>query len=89
MKIYNGLIPCCGIFCGNCPNYYRDKNACCGAEKHCVERRCEIYKCCIEKKELRFYNECKIFPCSRFKKFAETWLKLGQDLIANQNRLKE
>lgn len=89
MKNYSGLIPCCGIFCGGCSNYIRIKNTCFGAEKQCVERRCGIYKCCVEKKSHRFCFECKTFPCSKFKKFAETWLKIGQDLIANQNFLKE
>ena len=89
MKYYYGKIPACGIFCGGCLNYIREKKKCRGAETNCNIRRCVIYKCCVEKKSLRFCHECKTFPCSSFKKFAETWLKLEQNLIENQELLKE
>ena len=86
---YNGCVPCCGVFCGKCPNYTKAKNKCFGANGYCEERKCGIYKCCIEKKAFEFCFECKTYPCSKFKKFAENWLKLGQDLYANQKLLKE
>ncbi|MCG8539844.1 MAG: DUF3795 domain-containing protein, partial [Clostridia bacterium] len=74
MKEYSGFIPPCGIYCGKCPNYLRDKNPCLGAEIHCKNRKCKgIFICCKEKKGHNFCYECKIFPCSRFKKFAESW----------------
>ncbi len=85
---YLGHIPCCGIFCGTCPKYTRDKRKCYGAEGHCEIRRCGIYKCCIEKKNYKFCNECSTFPCSKFKNFADGWLKLGQNLYENQELLK-
>ena len=84
---YEGAIPCCGIFCGGCPKFIGNK--CCGATINCEIRKCSLYKCCVEKRGLRFCYECKTFPCSRFKKFAETWLKLGQNLIENQRMLAE
>lgn len=86
---YEGIVPCCGIYCGGCPNFTRDKNKCNGAENHCAERRCGIYKCCVEKKSLEYCYECKTFPCSRFQKFSETWGKLGQNPIENQRQIKE
>ena len=86
--MYNGKVPCCGIFCGNCPNYIRDENKWFGAENNCEKRKCGIYKCCIEKKKYDFCFKCKTFPCSRFKRFAETWLRLGQNLYENQRTLK-
>ena len=86
---YEGTMPCCGIFCGNCPNYTREKDKCFGADGHCEKRKCGIYKCCIEKKEIKFCFECKAYPCFKFKRFAETWKKLGQDLYDNQRLLKE
>jgi hypothetical protein len=90
IKTYNGLIPPCGIYCGRCPNYLREKNPCLGAEEHCKNRRCKgILVCCKEKKGYHYCFECKLFPCSRFKKFSESWMKLGQDLIKNQYQLKE
>ena len=32
MKSYNGRIPACGVFCGGCPVYTREKSPCKGAE---------------------------------------------------------
>lgn len=88
MKEYQGTVPPCAIFCGACPKYIRDKQACLGAEKHC--RKCKsIYICCREKKGLNYCYECKSFPCSRFKKFSASWLKIGQDLIKNHQQLQE
>lgn len=85
---YLGRTPCCGIFCGNCPIYTRTNNKCLGAAGHCEIRRCGIYQCCIEKKGYRFCYECPTFPCSKFKRFAAGWLKLGQNLYENQKLLK-
>ena len=86
---YNDKVPCCGVFCGGCSFYTREKRTCNGASTRCVERKCGFYKCCVEKKGLQFCHECKTFPCSHFRKFAETWLKLGQDLVENQKLLAE
>jgi hypothetical protein len=87
MQGYLGLVPPCGIVCGGCPKYVRDKNPCPGAETGC--RKCRsIYVCCVEKKGHRICSECATFPCSRFEKFAQAWLKYGQDLVANQEQLQ-
>jgi len=32
LKYYIDRIPTCGVFCGGCPNYTRDKKPCPGAE---------------------------------------------------------
>lgn len=90
MNEYKGFIPPCGIYCGQCPNYLREKNRCQGAEEHCKKRMCKtIYICCKEKRNHNFCYECNIFPCNRIKKFSQSWTKLGQDLIVNQQQLKE
>ncbi|MDF2802931.1 MAG: putative acetyltransferase [Anaerocolumna sp.] len=82
MSDYIGFIPPCAIYCGDCPNYTKKNNSC--------ERKCKgIFVCCKEKKGLDYCYECKSFPCARFKKFAESWMKLGQDLIANQFELRK
>lgn len=89
MKAYHGRVPPCGIFCGGCPNYVREKDRCSGAESHCHKRKCKgIYVCCVEKKGLEFCHQCPSFPCSRFKKFAQSWKKYGQDLLKNQQQLQ-
>jgi hypothetical protein len=87
---YRGYVPPCGIFCGGCPRYLRERNPCPGAEIRCLQRKCKgIYVCCVEKRQYRFCFECDISPCSRFKAFADTWHKHGQDLIRNQEDLQE
>ena len=39
VKPYNGRIPACGVFCGGCPTYTREKRSCKGAELN--SSRCE------------------------------------------------
>lgn len=41
MKIYNGRVPACGVFCGGCPTYTRQKT-CLGAQLNSA--RCENVK---------------------------------------------
>lgn len=90
LKPYHGRIPACGVFCGGCPTYTREKNPCPGAELN--KARCEKCKtfhiCCVEKGITHCY-QCKIFPCAKFKSFAKRWLKYGQDFITNQRLLKQ
>lgn len=90
IKSYHGRIPACGVFCGGCPTYTREKKPCQGAGINCS--RCEKCKtfhlCCLEKGITHCYL-CDVFPCSRFKSFAKRWLKYGQDFIENQGLLKQ
>ncbi len=87
---YHGTIPPCGVFCGTCPRYLNKKRPCPGAEIHCTTRKCKsVYVCCIEKKQLSHCHECSAFPCYKLKKFAANWLSLGQDLLQNQQLLRE
>ena len=87
---YEGRIPACGVFCGGCPTYTREKNPCKGAELN--SSRCEKCKtfhlCCLEK-EITHCFQCSNFPCTRFKGFAKRWQKHGQDFIENQKLLSE
>jgi hypothetical protein len=90
MKYYSGRIPACGVFCGGCPIYIREKNPCPGADINFS--RCEKCKtfhlCCRERKIIHCY-ECAVFPCGKFKSFAKRWQKYGQNFIENQNYLKD
>lgn len=87
---YYGRIPACGVFCGGCPTYTRDKKPCLGAELN--KARCEKCKtfhlCCMEKGITHCY-QCEVFPCVKFKNFAKRWLRYGQDFAENQKRLKQ
>lgn len=86
---YDGFIPPCGVYCGTCPSYNREHEPCPGAEVHCHQRRCKsIYVCCVERKGLNHCFECNVYPCARFRRFAQSWMKCGQFLSFNQTRLR-
>lgn len=86
---YHGRIPACGVFCGGCPTYTREKNPCKGAVLN--SSRCEKCKtfhlCCLEK-GITYCFQCTDFPCDKFKRFTKRWLKYGQSFIGNQQLLK-
>jgi putative acetyltransferase len=90
LKHYDGRIPACGVFCGGCPVYTRDKKPCPGAEINSA--RCDgcksFHLCCIDH-GVEHCCDCGSFPCRRFKDFSRRWLKYGQDLTANQRLMKE
>lgn len=90
IKPYYGRIPACGVFCGGCPTYTRDKKPCLGAEMN--KTRCKKCKkfhlCCVEKGITHCY-QCNQFPCIKFKSFAKRWLKYGQNFIENQELLRQ
>lgn len=65
----------CGLYCGACIDYLLNKNCygcscncgtCAAAEHH---KRCEIYKCCVQKANLEACYECENFPCSLLIRF--------------------
>lgn len=87
MKEYRGFVPPCGVYCGGCYRYKREKNRCPGGEG-CKARQCKTIFMCTQKREIVFCHECNIFPCSRFKKFAKSWESLGHDLIKNQQEIQ-
>ena len=90
MKEYTGVVPPCGVFCGGCPNYIRDRKPCPGAEKsqRCASKGCPYYVCCCTEKGHEHCHQCAEYPCKRFKRFARNWIKYGQDFIENQKLLK-
>ncbi|WP_165023940.1 DUF3795 domain-containing protein [Dysgonomonas sp. ZJ279] len=89
MKRYSGRIPACGVFCGGCPTYIREKNPCPGADinrKRC--EKCKTFHLCCSEKGITYCYQCSIFPCAKFKAFSKRWLKYGQDFIKNQELLR-
>ncbi len=88
LKYYEGRIPACGVFCGGCPVYTKIQKPCPGAGVNLQRcENCKSFHLCCKGRNIANCYQCKIFPCSRFKRFAQTWLKYGQDLIANQHLL--
>lgn len=90
LKYYKGCVPACGVFCGGCPIYVRDKKPCPGAEKNTARcENCKTFHLCCRSRGITHCHECPIFPCAKFKGFAKRWLKYGQDFTENQKLLKE
>lgn len=90
LKSYHGRVPACGVFCGGCPTYTRERKPCPGADiniKRC--EGCTTFHLCCKEKGITHCYECSDFPCKRFKSFSKRWLKNGQDFIENQKMLKE
>ncbi len=90
LKLYYGRVPACGVFCGGCPTYTRERKPCPGADKNI--KRCEgctTFHLCCQAKGISHCYECHDFPCKRFKSFAKRWLKYGQDFIENQKILQD
>lgn len=89
-KYYSGRIPACGVFCGGCPMFTREKKPCPGAEinyKRC--EGCKTFHLCCKERHITHCFQCPSFPCQKFKRFTKSWLKYGQNLISNQELLKE
>jgi len=90
LKFYNSRIPACGVFCGGCPNYKRERNPCPGAEENIKRcQGCKSFHLCCKEKGITHCYQCDKFPCSRFRDFSKRWLKYGQYLIENQQLLKD
>jgi hypothetical protein len=89
MKHYSDRIPACGVFCGGCPTYTREKNPCPGAGIN-IQRceKCKTFHICCKERGITHCYECAIFPCFKFKSFAKRWKKYGQDFVENQKLLK-
>ena len=90
VKEYTGRIPACGVFCGGCPTYLKEKKPCPGAEINSARcEGCTKFHLCCRDRQITHCHECSEFPCKKLKTFAKNWLKYGQDFIKNQQMLKE
>jgi len=85
-----GLIAPCGMDCGICMAYLREKNKCPGCHgsdenksPSCV--RCRIKNCAnLRKKRTRFCFDCDRFPCDRLKHLDKRYrTKYAMSMIEN------
>ena len=90
------LIAPCGMNCGICLAYLRDKNICYGcwstlgqkskSRANCIIKNCEI----LEKTDSKFCYECAKFPCARLKQLDKRYrLKYHMSMIESLNYIKE
>ena len=67
------LIAPCGMNCGICRGYQREKNKCVGCREIDVNKpitraKCKIKNCNeLKKNNLKYCYQCEIFPCTRMK----------------------
>ncbi|MCD4821888.1 MAG: DUF3795 domain-containing protein [Methanococcoides sp.] len=87
------LIAPCGMNCGICIAYLRDKNKCPGCRGLDVTRsKCKQIKHCptFENGRAQFCFECEKFPCSRLKHLDERYqTKYNMSMIENLENIKK
>jgi predicted Zn-ribbon and HTH transcriptional regulator len=96
LTIDKTVIAPCGMDCGICRAYLREKNKCPGCNssdlnkpKYCIV--CRIKNCEeLEKTSDNYCFSCKIFPCARLKQLDKRYrTKYGMSMIDNLKKIKE
>jgi hypothetical protein len=90
------LIAPCGMNCGTCIAYLRDKNRCPGCRIISSDKTISIKKCLVpdcsnlQKTTSEFCFECEIFPCQRIKNLDKRYrTKYRTSFIENLAMIKE
>lgn len=89
------MIAPCGINCGICIGYMRDKNKCLGCNASLADnkmKQCQVcvIKHCPEKEgKILFCYECKKFPCQRLKQLDKRYrTRYNTSLINNLKKIE-
>lgn len=90
------LIAPCGMNCGTCIGYLRDKNTCPGCRVRSDDKAVSVRRCIITKCEYlagttsKFCYECEKFPCRRMKQLDKRYrTKYSTSFIENLTIIKE
>jgi len=97
MNAYDiSLIAPCGMNCGICMAYLRDKNKCpgcrgCDADKPKTRIICKIKNCRnFHKGKIRYCFECKKFPCDNLKHLDKRYrTRYHMSMMENLEHIKE
>ena len=90
MKEYSDRVPACGVFCGGCPSYTREKKPCPGAGINVARcEACKTFHLCCQERGITHCHECKEFPCRKLRSYSKHWARYGQSFIENQKLLKK
>ena len=96
VKFSKELIAPCGINCGTCRAYLREKNKCHGcrhAELNKPKSRltCRINNCeQLQMTESKLCSECQVFPCTRIKHIDKRYsIRYKTSLIRNLVTIRE
>jgi hypothetical protein len=93
-SIKAALVAPCGMNCGLCWGYIRDKNTCpsClgsdeGKNEFCV--RCRIKNCEKRRTGAKYCLACESFPCARLKQLDKRYrTKYAMSMIANLEHIR-
>lgn len=90
------LLATCGMNCGVCLAYLREKNRCPGcrlfnAKKPVSIARCKIRNCeIIQNQGMKFCFECDNFPCQRLKQLDKRYrTRYNMSMIENLENIKK
>jgi hypothetical protein len=96
LTYYRSMIAPCGMNCGSCIGFLRDKNKCYGCWMDFASKRkscsqCKIKTCDnLRKTKSKFCYDCESFPCLRLKKLDKRYkTKYKTSLIGNLMMIKE
>lgn len=94
--INKSLIAPCGMNCGICLAFLRDKNRCSGCREDSIHKPGHCKKCVIinceklAKTDSNFCYDCEKYPCSRLKRLDNRYrTKYGMSMLDNLNFIKE
>jgi hypothetical protein len=92
----SSLIAPCGMNCGICAGYLRDKNKCPGCNETSVNkprycRKCIIKNCeQLKKNNLKYCFNCEKYPCKRLRQLDKRYrTKYSMSMIENLNNILE
>lgn len=92
----NALIAPCGMNCGICLGYLREKNRCEGCRIYCegkpgLCRKCIIINCeLLSKTDSKFCYDCPKYPCRRLKQLDQRYrTKYHMSMIENLETIKK
>jgi hypothetical protein len=95
-SIETTLIAPCGMNCGICLAFLRDKNSCSGCRGDEASKRLSCAKCSISNCEFlkttpsNFCYDCEKFPCARLKHLDKRYrTKYNMSMIENLNNIKK
>jgi hypothetical protein len=92
--ITSKLIAPCGMNCGICMAYLRDKNHCPGCMEPDVNKPKSCIKCIIKNCEIikknKFCFKCDNYPCTRLKNLDKRYrTKYGMSMIENLENINK
>jgi hypothetical protein len=92
--IKSSLIAPCGMNCGICMAYLREKNKCPGCResnknKAFSVKNCRIINCALKKNKFKYCFTCKNIPCKRLKQLDKRYrTKYSMSMIENLANIK-